>query len=377
MRINPSPLCSDEVFLRRVYLDIVGQLPSTEERSTFLADAAADKRAKLIDTLLDRKEFVDLWVMKWAELLKIRSEGNTAGESYKSALRYYDWLKDQLQAGVPFDQIVHSLIGSSGGSFDQPQTNYFVFERENAERAGGDSDTAQVFMGIRVQWFVRCHNHPVRSVGLRWMIITGLRGFLCGCGAEKAGVKIRLHEVIVSDTGSNDVQHPIPGRKVVPKFLGGEIPNLEGKDRREALADWIVSPADPYFAKNLANIVWAQYMGRGIVEPVDDVRISNPSSNPHLLEALAQKLQEYHYDYKKLVRDICNSRTYQAATETNATNSDDQSNFSHAAIRRVRAGGDARHDLPGDGDATKKISVNCRWIRGRYRLPMGRQRISF
>jgi hypothetical protein len=328
MHINPSASCSDEVFVRRIYIDIVGMLPTSTERGKFLADADPKKREKLIDSLLDRKEFVDMWVMKWAELLKIRSQGNQQGESYKAALRYYDWLKDSLQHNVPFDQIVRDLIGSSGGSFDKPQTNYYVFERETLKLA---ENTAQVFMGIRVQC-AQCHNHPFD----RWTLddYYGFADFFADV-VRKPGEDPR--EMIVSDAGNNDVEHPIPGRKVVPKFLGGEIPDTTGKDRRQVLADWIVSPRDPYFVKNLANMIWSQYMGRGIVEPVDDVRISNPPSNAELLDTLGKKLQEYHYDYKHLVRDICNSRAYQSASETNDSNSDDQGNFSHAAIRRVRA----------------------------------------
>lgn len=328
MHINPSPLCSDEIFLRRIFIDITGMLPTSAQREQFLADSDPKKREKLIDSLLDRKEFIELWVMKWAELLKIRSDPGQQGYSYKAALRYYDWLKDSLQHNVPFDQIVRDLIGSSGGSFDAPQTNYYVFERETLKLA---QNTAQVFMGIRVQC-AQCHNHPFD----RWTLddYYGFADFFANV-VRKPGEDPR--EMILSDSGNGDVSHPIAGRKVVPKFLGGETPDTTGKDRRQVLADWIVSPQNPYFAKNLANMIWSQYLGRGIVEPVDDVRISNPPSNAELLDALGKKLQEFHYDYKHLVRDICNSRTYQAASETNESNSDDQRNFSHAAIRRVRA----------------------------------------
>jgi hypothetical protein len=144
-------------------------------------------------------------------------------------------------------------------------------------------------------------------------------------------------ERIVANAGGGEVTHIVTKKAAKPKFLGGEEPDMKGKDRRRVLAEWLASPKNPYFAKNLANIVWQHFMGKGIVEPVDDVRISNPASNPELLETLGQKFQDYHYDFKQLVRDICNSRTYQTAAETNESNQGDDRNFAHATVRRMRA----------------------------------------
>lgn len=186
-------------------------------------------------------------------------------------------------------------------------------------------------MGMRVQC-AQCHNHPFD----RWTQddYYGFADFFAQVG-RKQGEDPR--EIIVSNSGGGDVAHPIVGRKVVPKFLGAEIPDMKGRDRREVLAKWLASPENPYFAKNLANMVWSHFLGNGIIEPVDDVRISNPAVNPELLDALGQKFTGYNYDFKRLVRDICTSRTYQLASETNETNASDDRNFSHAAIRRVRA----------------------------------------
>jgi hypothetical protein len=328
MRMLPSPLCSDETFLRRAFLDIVGVLPTPSDHDLFMGSKDPKKREQLVDQLLGRKEFVQMWVMKWAELLKIRSDNNQT-LSYKSALRYYEWLDDKISHNVPFDQIVQQLLSSSGGSFKNPETNYYNVERDTLKIA---ENTAQVFMGMRVQC-AQCHNHPFD----RWTQddYYGFADFFSSIG-RKTGEDPR--ELIVSsNNGNGHVAHFIPGRQVVPKFLGAEIPDITNKDRREVLAKWIASPENPYFAKNLGNIVWAHFLGNGIIEPVDDVRISNPAVNPELLEALGQKFTSYNYDFKRLVRDICTSRTYQLASETNETNASDDRNFSHAAIRRVRS----------------------------------------
>ncbi len=325
LRIVPSELCSDEVFLRRAYIDIVGQLPTASEHDRFVTDTDAKKRDKLVDELLNRKEFVEMWVMKWAELLEIRSNNDV---SYKSALLYYQWLEDRISRNVPFNQIVRELISATGGTFKSPATNYYQITKENLKLS---ENTAQVFMGVRVQC-AQCHNHPFD----RWTQddYYGFAAFFSQI-ARKAGDDPR--EVIVFNGGGGEMKHPLGDRVVAPKFLGGETPDTKGKDRREVLADWISSPENPYFAKNLGNIVWSHFFGRGIVEPVDDVRISNPSSNPELIEELGKKFQSYNYDFKRLVRDICTSRSYQLDTHTNPTNEADERNFSHATVRRMRA----------------------------------------
>jgi hypothetical protein len=327
LRILPSGLCSDEVFVRRAFLDIVGLLPTIEEQSKFVSDTDPKKREKLVDELLGRKEFIELWVMKFAELLKIRSDNQQV--SYKAALLYFNWLQDQMVNNVPMDQIVQRLLSADGGTFNNPATNYYQIERDTLKIA---EDTAQVFMGMRVQC-AQCHNHPFD----RWTQddYYGFASFFAQVG-RKPGEDPR--ETIVFNRGGGEVKHPVAGRNPVPKFLGGAVVKIEpGQDRREVLAKWLASPENPYFAKNLGNIVWAHFLGRGIIDPVDDVRISNPAVNPELLDALGLKFQEYKYDFKRLVRDICTSRTYQLATETNETNVADARNFSKGPIRRVRA----------------------------------------
>ncbi|MEO0416935.1 MAG: DUF1553 domain-containing protein, partial [Verrucomicrobiota bacterium] len=193
-------------------------------------------------------------------------------------------------------------------------------------------NVAQIFMGMRLQC-AQCHNHPFD----RWTMddyYSWAAFFSQIC--RKGGVDPR--EQIVYNSGSGETKHTITGKNMPPKFLGGETPDVKGKDRRAVLADWLASPENPYFAQNIVNVVWSHFFGVGIIDPVDDVRVSNPASNPELLEELANKFQgEYNYDFRKLVQAICNSKTYQRTTQTNASNEADLHNFAKARIRRLRA----------------------------------------
>jgi mono/diheme cytochrome c family protein len=327
LRIIASDTCTDEQFLRRVYLDIAGVLPTVDEYNAFMADKDAAKRSKTIDTLLDRKEFTEMWVMKWAELLQIRTNNNVL--SYKATLLYHNWLKERIAENVPFNRIVADLLGSTGGTFDNPATNYYQVERDNLRLA---ENAAQVFMGFRLQC-AQCHNHPFD----RWTMddYYSWAAFFAQIG-RKAGDDPR--EQIIYNRGSGETAHLVGGRAMPPKFLGGEAPDTVGKDRRELLGEWLASPENPYFAKNIVNMVWSHFFGVGIIDPVDDVRVSNPATNPELLDAMAMKFQgEYKYDFKQLVREICNSRAYQRSTQANPTNKDDLRNFAKARVRRQRA----------------------------------------
>ena len=325
LRIVASDVCSDEEFLRRASLDICGVLPTVEEYDKFMADTDPKKREKLVDDLIGRKEFVELWVMKWAELLQIRTTNQIA---YKPMLRYYNWLQERIANDMPTDQMVRELLGSSGGTFQNAATNYYQNERDTLKTA---ENVAQVFMGMRIQC-AQCHNHPFD----RWTMddYYSFAAFFSQIGRKRAEDP---RELIIFNSGGGEVRHIVGNRVMAPKFLGGEQPDVKGKDRRVVMADWLASPQNPYFATNLSNIVWAHFFGKGIIDPVDDVRVSNPPVNKPLLDTLGQKFTEYNYDFKKLVRDICVSRTYQHSTATNETNEKDGTNFSHASLRRMRA----------------------------------------
>ncbi|MDF1861462.1 MAG: PSD1 and planctomycete cytochrome C domain-containing protein [Verrucomicrobiales bacterium] len=330
LRVVPSGQCSDDEFLRRVSLDIVGQLPTVEGYNGFLADKSPDKRAKLVDRLLERKEFTEMWVMKWSELLQIRSDNNiNTGISYKSALLYNGWIREKIAANTPLNEIVIELMGSEGGTFANPATNFYQVERDSLKLS---ENVAQVFMGMRLQC-AQCHNHPFD----RWTMddYYSWAAFFSQIG-RKQGVDQR--EQIIYNRGSGEVKHIVGGRTMPPKFLGGETPDVAGKDRRVIMAEWLASPENPYFSRNIVNMVWAHFYGVGIIDPVDDVRVSNPASNPELLAALAGRFEgEYEYDFKQLVRDICNSATYQRTTKANPSNKDDLNNFAKARVRRQRA----------------------------------------
>lgn len=329
LRIAPSELCDDATFLRRVSLDITGTLPNSDQVRKFLADPSPTKREAAVDDLLSRKEFVDLWVMKWAELLQIRSADQQVQMSTKSALQYFDWVEDEITRNVPADQMVRELITATGPSFETPQANFYKVERDTLKLS---ENIAQAFMGVRVQC-AQCHNHPFD----RWTMndYYSLASFFSQVG-RKTGEDPR--ETIIFNSGNGGVKHPVTGKDVAPKFLGGVQPELaKGADRRQAFAEWLTAPDNPYFARNLANIIWAQFFGKGIIDPVDDVRVSNPATNPELLDKLAAQLVAYQYDFKKLVRDICLSRTYQLSAQPNATNAGDQNNFAKSTPRRIRA----------------------------------------
>ena len=279
----------------------------------------------LVDDLLNRKEFAEVWVMKWAELLQIKSS-NTV--SYKATLLYFNWLQDKIARNVPVNEWVQELLGANGGTFKNPATNYYQNETDILKVS---ENVAQVFMGMRIQC-AQCHNHPFD----RWKMddYYGFAAFFSQIGRKGTDDP---RELVVFNSGGGEVSHPIGGRVMKPKFLGGVEPDLVGKDRRVVMANWLASPENPYFATNLSNIVWSHFFGQGIINEVDDVRISNPASNAELLEAMGKKFTEYKYDFKKLVRDICNSRTYQLSTVPNASNEGDTRNFARQAVRRIRA----------------------------------------
>jgi hypothetical protein len=323
--VAPSGPCTDEEFLRRVSIDICGMLPSVEEHDRYLADKDPQKRAKMVDTLLARPEFADIWVMKWAELLQIRSGVDITP---KSALVYYNWLRDQVLQNVPVNELVRQLVSSTGGTFENPAAGFYQFERDPLKLA---EDTSQAFLGVQIKC-AQCHNHPFDQ----WTM-NDYRGFVAFFTqiARKKGEDPR--ETIVFDRHQGDSVNPVTNKVIAPKFLGGTAPDASKVDRRKLLADWMADPGNPYFSRHFANMVWAQFFGRGIIEPVDDVRVSNPPANPELLDALSQHLVSYKYDFRQLIRDICLSRTYQTSSTPNDTNEADVRNFSHSGIRRLRA----------------------------------------
>jgi hypothetical protein len=330
LRILPSGICTDEEFVRRAFIDIAGVYPEAKDMRAFLADTNSNKRAALVDSLLERKEFTELWVMKWAELLQIRSSiNNNQPPFYKNALLYYNWLSERIGKNIPINEIVVELLASTGGTVSSPAVNFYQTELDQLKLT---ENVAQVFMGMRIQC-AQCHNHPFD----RWTMddYYGFKAFFAQIGRKATDDPA---EVIIYNSKGGESKHFLTQAVMKPKFLGGDTPELApDQDRRKVLADWMASPKNPFFARNIANIIWSHFNGVGVVEPVDDVRVSNPPSNPDLIAALATHLTEYNFDMRKFVRDVCNSQTYQRSTKVNETNAGDKRNFSHAQVRRVRA----------------------------------------
>jgi hypothetical protein len=334
LRILPSAIASDEQFLRRAYLDLIGLPPSREDHDRFIADRDPAKRAKVVDRLLARPEFADVWTERWAETLKVRSDNNSSfGTDRKAAFQYYEWIHDQVRKNAPLGGFVKAQLASTGSNLQNPAVNlYTMLPQGQYDPKAVAQDVAQVFTGIRVQC-AQCHNHPFD----RWTQedYYGFVSFFTGVKRKMASEEREFF--VYDDPAAPPAKHLLDGHPVPPKFLGGDSPDVKGKDPRGALAEWLTSKDNALFRDNLANRIWAQFFGRGIVDPVDDVRVSNPASNRELLEALGRHLADYNFDAKRLIRDICASQAYQRSTAPNASNRDDETQFSHQRLRRLRA----------------------------------------
>ncbi len=308
LQILPSELCTDEEFIRRVYLDVIGILPTPEETAAFLADTDPDKRAKVIDALLERPEFAEFWALKWGDLLRIRN----AKVSNSGVHKFHRWLVAAFRDNMPYDQFARELLTASGSTFVNPPANYY---RTATETNDCTETTSQLFLGIRIQC-AKCHNHPFE----RWS-----QDNYYGIGAffnrvqRKQGVNPDEQVIWVARAG--EVTQPRTGQQMQPWLPLTGTAELAGEgDRREALVEWLVKPDNPFFAKVEVNRIWGHLMGRGIVEPVDDFRDSNPPASASLLAALADDFAAHGYDRKHVMRTILNSRTYQLSSRKNEFN---------------------------------------------------------
>ncbi len=329
LRLVPSPLADDATFLRRIYLDACGMLPTVEEARAFLEDADPQKRERLIDALLERPEHASWWALKWADRLGCnqRFVGKTG------AIKYFRWIEHQMAAGVAEDEFVRLLVTSSGGNYGRPAASFYRLPRTPEDRA---EHVAQVFLGLRIGC-ARCHNHPGES----WT-----QEDYYGLAAFFAQLKYRdgpfyNHQYDKEETiipvRSGEVVHPRTGQPVRPRPLGGAPIVEEAQDRRETLAEWLTSEDNPYFARAAANRVWHAVFGRGLVDPVDDMRSSNPASHPQLLDYLARRYVALGFDHRRLLREIFNSTVYQLSSQTNESNASDERYFSHAYVRLLSA----------------------------------------
>ncbi len=335
LRIAPSELSDDETFLRRVTLDLAARPPTVAEYRAFLDDRRPDKRALKIDELLADDAFADLWTAIWAEQLRVIG-GNYApvATHVKAADAYYQWIRKQMRAGRPLNEFVAEMVDASGSNLTNGPVNLYTMlvHKPQFEPKSFAADFSQVFLGIQIQC-AECHNHPFD----RWTQddYYGFVSFFTGM-KRKPGVEPRERR-IYCDTSAAPAKHVVDGRPMPAKVLGGLEPVPSGGDPRTALAQWLTAPENDLFSRNLANRVWAQLLGRGIVEPVDDVRATNPPVNGPLLDALAKHLVDSRFDLRSLVRVICNSRVYQLSARPSGSNKGDSRQFSHAYLRRLRA----------------------------------------
>ncbi|MEX2174188.1 MAG: DUF1549 and DUF1553 domain-containing protein [Pirellulaceae bacterium] len=321
----PSGLCSDEEFLRRVHLDVVGQLPTIEATQAFLADASADKRSRLIAELLERPEHAKFWALKWGDLLRLTSTQIGGSGVYK----YHRWLERAFETNMPYDQFAAELISASGSTLDNPAANFY---RTATDTLDSVESVSQVFLGARLQC-AKCHNHPFE----RWTQDNyyGMAAFFNRVQRKKSP---RADELLVYMADSGEVTQPRTGKQMKPWLPGkGEIDPPAGADRRDPFVAWLTAKDNALVAKVEANRLWSQVLGRGIVDPPDDFRDSNPPSNAALLDALAKDFAEHGFDRKHLLRVILNSRTYQADFRANDLNKDDAKYFSHYQPRLLSA----------------------------------------
>ena len=335
LRIAPSDLCSDETFLRRVTLDLAGRPPTLDEYSAFIGDRKADKRSRKIDELLADDAFADLWTSLWAEQLRIKG-GNYApvGTHIKAADTFYKWIRTQLRNDRPLNEFVSEMVTASGSNLINGPSNLYTMlvHAPRFQPKPFAADFSQVFLGIQIQC-AECHNHPFD----RWTMddYYGFVSFFAGMN-RKPGVESRERRIYY-DIAAPPIRHIVDQRPMPAKTLGAIRPVDHNGDPRRALAAWLTSPDNEMFSRNLANRIWAQLMGRGIIEPVDDIRVSNPPTNGPLLKALSKRLVESRFSLRSLTRDICNSRVYQLSSQPNKSNQLDTRQFSHARLRRLRA----------------------------------------
>jgi hypothetical protein len=403
LRMNPSELCSDEVFIRRAYLDLLGILPTAEEAQAFVDHSPQDnrsksasspkseprkpkaerdhslltpaattqetrgKRARLIDRLLEREEFADFWALKWADLLRVEAHSL----DQKGVQNFHHWIRQSIAENKPLDRFVRELITARGSTYNNPAANYHRPNRDPATRAKA---AAQVFLGTRLQC-AECHNHPFDRwtqddyydwadlfARVNYKVIENKReigsdehewnGEQIVFLARKGSVKNlrtgkEAHARFLGDpttprlgVASGNANGPTPsqgGERTYELPLPVAVSGEPAPDELEALAAWLASPTNTLFARVQANRIWCHLLGRGLVDPPDDFRATNPASHPELLEALAQDFVNHKFDARYLIRLIMNSRTYQLSSEPNETNPSDEMSFSHTLVRRLGA----------------------------------------
>jgi len=322
--IPPSELADDATYLRRAYLDCIGTLPTADEARTFLELTEADKRQRLAAELLERPEYADYWTMRWADILRVDKDAILP----QGAVAMTRWLRRQLSENRPYDEWAREIITAQGDSGAEGPA---AFYKALATPELLSRSVSQVFLGVRIEC-AQCHHHPFERWGQEDYF--ALAGFFTGVTRKPLPGG---GEAILAN-GGTDLNHPRTNQPVPTRALGAAAVDLTGvSDRRRALADWMTAADNPFFARSAANRLWAHYFGRGLVEPLDDLRATNPAVNEPLLDALAAHLRETGYDLRAFTRTLLASRTYQLASQPNAENDSDEQNFSHAVAKVLPA----------------------------------------
>ncbi|QDT98583.1 DUF1549 and DUF1553 domain-containing protein [Gimesia aquarii] len=328
--LPPSGECDDATFLRRTTLDITGRLPTLEQAQEFLSDKRPDKRTRKIDDLLDSTGYADLFAAKWAGILRNKAGGNLE-QVARETFGFHAWIRSSISSNKPFDQFVTELITARGKPGTNPAVSWYRAVKDPKDQM---SDIAQVFLGVRIQC-AQCHHHPYE----KWSQddFYGFQAFFNTIGRKEV-YKLPEDDIIYHKRIVAVAKNPNTDRELKPTPLDEvalEIPAQ--RDPRIDLSNWISSPKNPFFAKMLVNRYWKHFFGRGLVEPEDDIRVTNPATHPALLNALADSFVKSNYDLKEVCRTICNSRTYQLSSFPNEHNKDDEQNYARYYPRRLTA----------------------------------------
>jgi hypothetical protein len=352
--LRPSPAADDATFLRRVTIDLCGRLPTSGEVRTFLADTSPDKRAKWIDRLLDSPDYPAYFALRWGTILR---NSNLAGAN-QAAYAFHNWIKDMIARNRPYDEFVRGIVAAAGEWQEAPAINWYWQSRDD-QLHQVTADTAQVFLGVRLQC-ARCHHHPYERWGQQDYY--GLAGFFTRLGRKSFGEPPPYFAAANVTTGE---KNPLTGKTPEPRFLDGP----EGKftpeeDPRHALVDWMARPENPFFARALVNRLWGHFLGRGLYHEVDDLRETNPPSNPELLDALARDFIRHKFDVKHVIRTILNSRVYQLSSEPTPHNQNDRQNYARYYARRMPAEVflDAIDQTTGTRSGFSGVSSNARAV---------------
>jgi hypothetical protein len=344
LRIEPSDLCTDEEFVRRVFLDACGILPKPEEVIAFVADTDPKKRAKLVDAVLARPEFTDYWALQLGDLFQNRRERDHDVRGVKGVRQFHDWLRKQVEANRPWDAIARDVLTATGPNTESPAVGYYIVtvgEQRHGESSEAPESIAQAFLGTRIGC-ARCHNHPLERYTQDDFY--HFAAYFSRVKLERKEAKAGPTVLKVSHPDQNQNKNPVgvsqprTGQFMKPQPLDRSPRDVKpGDDPREVLAKWVTDPGNEFFAGAMVNRVWKHYMGVGLVEPVDDLRATNPPTNPALWGALKQEFVAKKFDLRALMRVILNSRAYQLSSATRPGNATDGRFYSHYSARRLPA----------------------------------------